>query len=94
VYLFWDRKKKNQGVGMADIIVYSTPNCPYCEMVKNLLQKNGIKFINKDVSLDREAAKEMIKKSGYLGVPQTEINGKIIIGFDRQALEEEMKNIE
>lgn len=79
---------------LINVIVYSTPNCPYCAMVKNFLQENGIKFINKDVSLDREAAKEMVKKSGYLGVPQTEINGKIIVGFDRQALAEEMKNIE
>jgi len=81
-------------VTLINVIVYSTPNCPYCAMVKNFLQENGIKFINKDVSLDREAAKEMVKKSGYLGVPQTEINGKIIVGFDRQALAEEMKNIE
>lgn len=79
---------------MADIIVYSTLHCPYCTMVKNYLQEKGIKFINKDVSLDREAAKEMVRKSGYLGVPQTEINGKVIIGFDRPALEEELKNIE
>jgi glutaredoxin 3 len=77
-----------------NIIVYSTPHCPYCTMVKNYLQEKGIKFINKDVSLDREAAKEMVRKSGYLGVPQTEINGKVIIGFDRPALEEELKNIE
>lgn len=77
-----------------NIIVYSTPHCPYCTMVKNYLQEKGIKFINKDVSLDREAAKEMVRKSGYLGIPQTEINGKVIIGFDRTALEEELKNIE
>ena len=79
---------------MTDIIVYSSPHCPYCTMVKNFLQEKGINFIEKDVSVDRDAAKEMVKKSGNLGVPQTEINGKIIVGFDRQALEEELKNIE
>ncbi|MCK4321951.1 glutaredoxin family protein [candidate division WOR-3 bacterium] len=78
---------------MTDIIVYSLPHCPYCTMVKNFLQEKGINFIEKDVSEDREAAKEMVKKSGNLGVPQTEINGKIIVGFDRIALEEELKDI-
>jgi len=51
---------------MAKVIVYSTPHCPYCTMVK---------------------------KSGMIGVPQTEINGKIIVGFDRIALEEELEHI-
>lgn len=79
---------------MTKVIVYSTPHCPYCKMVKNFLKEKGVEFLEKDVSMDSEAAKEMVKKSGNLGVPQTEINSKIIIGFDREALKEELKNIE
>jgi len=79
---------------MAKVIVYSTPMCPYCRMVKDFLHKKGVEFEDKDVSIDREAAKDMIKKSGQLGVPQVEINGKIILGFDRKAIEEELENIE
>jgi glutaredoxin len=45
------------------------------------------------VASDQEAAKKMIEKSGQMGVPQIEINGKIIVGFDNEAIEEELKNI-
>jgi glutaredoxin-like YruB-family protein len=79
---------------MAKVIVYSTPMCPYCRMVKDFLRKKGVEFEDKDVSIDRGAAKDMIKKSGQMGVPQVEINGKIILGFDRKAIEEELENIE
>ena len=78
---------------MTKVIVYSTPHCPYCTMVKNFLKEKGVEFLEKDVLEDSEAAKEMVKKSGNLGVPQTEINGKIIVGFDRIALEEELEDI-
>lgn len=70
--------------------IYSTPTCPYCKMAKEYLKEKGVEFEDVDVSTDQEAAKEMIGKSGHTGVPQIEINGKIIIGFDREALEKEL----
>ena len=70
--------------------VYSTPTCPYCKMAKEFLKEKGVEFEDVDVSTDQEAAKEMVEKSGHMGVPQIEINGKIIIGFDREALEKEL----
>jgi glutaredoxin-like YruB-family protein len=73
--------------------VYSTPTCPYCHMLKDYLRAKGVKFQDIDVSSDHDAAQEMISKSGFTGVPQTEINGKMIIGFDRAALEKELKNL-
>jgi glutaredoxin 3 len=78
---------------MPKIIVYSTPTCPYCNLVKDYLNQKGIEFEEKDVSKDREAAREMIKKSGEMGVPQVEINGKIIVGFNRDAIDEELGRI-
>ena len=72
------------------IIVYSTPNCYYCVQLKDFLKKNNIKFQDIDVSKSKEKAKEMIKKSGQMGVPVTDINGKIIIGFDKEAIKEEL----
>jgi len=70
--------------------VYSMPTCPYCRMVKEFLRIKGIEFEDVDVSKDQEAAKEMIEKSGSNGVPQIEINGKIIVGFDKEAIEREL----
>jgi len=78
---------------MAKIRVYSTLMCPYCKMTKEFLKEKGIEFEDIDVSVDREAAIEVIEKSGQMAVPQIEINGKFIIGFDREALEREIKNV-
>lgn len=76
---------------MPNIKVYSTPTCPYCIMAKDFLKQNKIKFQNIDVSRDKKAAEEMIKKSGQYGVPVIEIDGKLIIGFDKEALKKALK---
>jgi len=76
---------------MKKIKVYTTPTCPYCHMLKDWLKQKGIKFEDVDVSSDHDAAHEMIEKSGQMGVPQIDIGGKIIVGFDRVAIEKELK---
>jgi len=63
--------------------VWSTATCPYCVALKAYLDEKGIKHEYIDVGADKEAAKEMIEKSGQMGVPVVEINGEIIIGFDK-----------
>ncbi|MDD2777438.1 MAG: glutaredoxin domain-containing protein [Methanocellales archaeon] len=78
---------------MAKIKVYSTPTCPYCRLAKNFLKEKGVDFEDVDVSVDRKAAEEMIQKSGQMGVPQIEINEKIIVGFDKRAIERELGNV-
>ena len=77
---------------MAKVKVYSTPTCPYCRLAKNFLKEKGVDFEDVDVSVDRKAAEEMIQKSGQMGVPQIEINEKIIVGFDKGAIERELGN--
>lgn len=77
---------------MSEIKVYSTPTCPYCHMVKQFLKDRNVEFQDVDVSTDEKAGAEMVQKSGQIGVPQIEINGKIIVGFNKEALEEELKN--
>ncbi len=78
---------------MAKIKVYSTPTCPYCRLAKNFLKEKGVDFEEVDVSVDRKAAEEMMQKSGQIGVPQIEINEKIIVGFDKGAIERELSNV-
>ncbi|MFA4966853.1 MAG: glutaredoxin domain-containing protein [Candidatus Margulisiibacteriota bacterium] len=70
------------------IKVYSTPACPYCNLLKRYLNDRNIEFETMDVSTSREIAQEMIDKSGQLGVPVTDINGTIIIGFNKPKFEE------
>ncbi|MEM2957590.1 MAG: glutaredoxin family protein [Candidatus Freyarchaeota archaeon] len=78
---------------MVKVKVYSTPACPYCKMVKEFLKKRGVEFEDIDISNDEEAVKELFQKSGRFDVPQTEINGKMILGFNKEALEKELGNL-
>ena len=68
---------------MATVKIYSTPACPYCKMAKQFLKENNIPFNDIDVTSDKQSAQEMIDKSGQMGVPVIEIDGKIIIGFNK-----------
>ncbi|MDP2750762.1 MAG: glutaredoxin domain-containing protein [Nanoarchaeota archaeon] len=78
-----DEKKKS---GKKKVIVYSTPGCPYCVMEKTFLKQNNIQFEYIDVAADQKKAQEMIDKSGQMGVPVTDIDGEIIVGFDKEKI--------
>jgi glutaredoxin 3 len=67
---------------MNQITVYTTNSCPYCVMMKNFLSNNGLPFKEVNVQQDQAAANRLVATTGQLGVPQTEINGQWIIGFD------------
>ncbi len=69
------------------VVVYSTPSCPACNRVKNFLKDKKIKFENVDVSKHRRKAMEMIEKSGQMGVPVIDIDGSIIVGYNKAAIE-------
>jgi len=68
--------------------VYSTSSCPYCVRVKQFLQDNNIDFVNIDVSRDETAADDMVRKSGQMGVPVLDIDGQIIVGFDKEKIKQ------
>jgi len=73
---------------MSHITIYSTPTCVYCKMAKAMFQKNNVAFEEKDVATDMKAREEMVNKSGQLGVPVIDIDGKIVVGFDEARLKE------
>lgn len=70
-----------------NITVYSTPSCPWCNKLKRYLREHNIQFQDIDVSKNQEAAKRMVNGSGQQGVPQTEINGQFIVGFDKPKID-------
>lgn len=70
-----------------EVAVYSTKTCPYCVMAKRYLAERGVKYVDYDVGADQHRAFEMFAKSGQMGVPVLEINGSVILGFDRMAIE-------
>ena len=69
-----------------NVKVYSTSTCPWCIRVKQFLKENNIEFQNLDVSGDQLAADEMMAKTGQMGVPVLDIDGEIIIGFDKEKI--------
>ncbi len=73
---------------MADhkVTVYSTPTCPYCKQAKDFLKQHNIKYAEVNVAEDEKKAQEMIEKSGQMGVPVIDIDGKIIVGFDKKEM--------
>ena len=70
------------------ITIYSTPTCPFCIRTKQFLKENNIQYTDIDVSENEEKAQEMIKKSGQMGVPVIEIDGQIVVGFDKEKIKE------
>jgi len=76
---------------MTTIKIYSTPTCPWCKKAKEYFKENKIKFTDIDVSEDEAAQKEMVEKSGQMGVPVIDIDGKILVGFDQAKIEEALK---
>lgn len=67
---------------MNQITVYTTNTCPYCVMMKNFLKDQGLPFKEVNVQMDQIAADRLVAETGQLGVPQTEINGQWVLGFD------------
>ncbi len=81
-------KAKAEGKPIKRVTVYTTPSCSWCTTLKSYLKKNNIRYNEVDVSRDQSAAQSMVNKSGQQGVPQTEINGEMIVGFNKQRINE------
>lgn len=71
--------------------VYSTPTCPYCVTLKEFFKDHNIEFEDIDVSQDEKARDEMVEKSGQMGVPVADINGEIVVGFDKEKISRLLK---
>ena len=72
---------------MPKIIVYSTPGCPYCIRLKDYLKQKGLDFTGIDVSLDQAGLDKMVSISGQMGVPVIDVDGRIVVGFDKEKIE-------
>jgi len=69
-----------------NVIVYSAVWCPWCHKTKEYLKENNIEFEDRDIENTEGAAEEVLKKSGQRGIPVTDVDGTIIIGYDKEAL--------
>jgi glutaredoxin 3 len=70
------------------VTIYSTPTCPYCHQAKDYLTSKGITFTELNVATDLDARNAMVQRSGQLGVPVIEVDGEVVVGFNRGKLDE------
>ena len=73
------------------VIVYTTKTCPYCSAAKEYLSKKGVPFTEINVSQDRNKAKEMIQINPKGSVPTMVVNGRVIVGFVPQLIDDALK---
>lgn len=73
---------------MVKIKIYTTPSCAYCKMAKEYFKSKGLAWEEHDVMVDEKAREEMITKTGQLGVPVIDIDGKFVVGFDKSKINE------
>lgn len=71
----------------APITIYTTPTCGFCHMAKEYFKSKDVEYDEKDVTKDGDAYREIMEKSGQLGVPVIDISGSIIIGFDKPKID-------
>ncbi len=71
---------------MKEITIYSTPTCVYCNAAKAFFTKNNLKYTEHNVATDLEKRKEMIDKTGQMGVPVIDIGGEIVVGFNEEKI--------
>ncbi len=69
-----------------EVIIYSAPWCVWCNKTKEFLKQHKIEYKDVNIEEDKRAAEEMITKSGQMSIPVIEVDGKIIVGFDKEAL--------
>ncbi|MBI2045771.1 glutaredoxin family protein [Candidatus Pacearchaeota archaeon] len=74
-----------------EVKIYTTPTCHWCMLTKEFFKEHKVKYQEIDVSKDQKLVEEMVKKSGQYGTPVIDIDGKITVGFDEEALRKGLK---
>ena len=69
-----------------NITIYSTPTCHFCHMAKDFFKEKNVTYTEYDVASNLEKRKEMMEKSGQLGVPVIIIDNDLIVGFDQSKI--------
>ncbi len=71
---------------MKNVTIYSTPSCHFCHMAKEYFKENNIAYTEHDVASDMEQRKQMVEKSGQMGVPVIQIENDLVVGFNKPVI--------
>lgn len=69
------------------VLVFTTPTCPWCQRAKQYLRQQNVPYREVDVSRDSAAARDLVRRTGQMGVPVVEIDGRPIVGFDQRTID-------
>lgn len=75
-------------MAMKTVTIYSTPTCHFCHAAKEFFTEHGVTFTDYNVASDLERRREMIEKSGQMGVPVISVGDQLVVGFDEPKLRE------
>lgn len=84
--------KKGEKETFHRVVVYSGPGCPACGTAKAYLRRRGVNFRNIDIARDQHAAERLMRRSGQMAVPQIDIDGHLIVGFDQAKIDKLLSN--
>ncbi len=73
------------------VTIYTTPSCGYCKVAKEFFRSSHVPFTEHNVAVDQRKAEEMVRKSGQMGVPVIDVNGKVIVGFNKPEIERALR---
>ena len=73
--------------GTHRVLVFTTPTCPWCQRAKSYLRSKSIPFKEVDVTRDQQAARDLVRRTGQMGVPVIEIDGRPVVGFDQRQVD-------
>ena len=73
------------------VTIYTTPSCGYCKVAKDYFRSLHVPFTEYNVAADNRKAEEMVRKTGQMGVPVIDVNGKVIVGFNRPEIDKALK---
>ncbi len=82
-----EKPSSSKSKGETEVVVFSTPTCPWCKKTKEYLKSRGIKFKDVNVASDQAMAQKMVQRSGEMGVPQLWINGQVVVGFNKPRID-------
>ena len=80
------KKSSKKTAKKLSVKIYTTSTCQWCMKTKEFFKENNVKYSEANVGLDEKARNDMFDKSGQFGVPVTDVNGTIIVGYDKEAL--------
>ena len=85
------KKSSKKTAKKHSVKIYTTSTCPWCIKTKEFLKAHNINYQEVNVGVDEKARNEMFEKSGQFGVPVTDVNGTIIVGYDKESLQKALK---